>query len=108
VTNAWREAFIADEMVKEKNTKGTLTFAKRGSDTRTTQIFINLKDNPDLDEQGFAPFGTVVDGMKVVESLYSGYDEQPQHQVKEILEKGNAFLKEKFPKLDYIKKATIQ
>lgn len=109
VMAAWKDAFIMDEMVKEQNKRWTLTFAKRGSDTRTVQIFINLQDNPDLDGQGFAPFGTIVEGQKVVESLYDGYGEEPSGASgqKEILEKGNAVLKEKFPKLDYIKKAVV-
>ena len=106
VTAAWREAYISDEMVKESNKKGTITFAKRGPDTRTVQIFINLKDNPDLDEDGFAAFGKVVQGMDVVEKLYSDYGEEPKQPI--ILEKGNAYLKESFPKLDYIKTATIE
>jgi peptidyl-prolyl cis-trans isomerase A (cyclophilin A) len=109
VAAAWREAYINDEMVKESNKKGTLTFAKRGPDTRTTQIFINLKDNPDLDEDGFAAFGKVVQGMEVVAKLYSEYGEQPSSGGGQLLifEKGNDYLKEKFPKLDYIKTATI-
>jgi cyclophilin family peptidyl-prolyl cis-trans isomerase len=95
--------------VKEANKKGTLTFAKRGPDTRTTQIFINLKDNPELDEDGFAPFGRIVEGMDVLGKLYSDYGEQPSSGGGQLLifEKGNAYLKEKFPKLDYINSATL-
>ncbi|HZO16032.1 MAG TPA: peptidylprolyl isomerase [Polyangiaceae bacterium] len=105
VTAAWREAYISDEMVKESNKKGTVTFAKRGPDTRTVQIFINLKDNPDLDEDGFAAFGKVIAGMDVIAKLYSDYGEEPKQPL--ILEKGNTYLKEQFPKLDYINTATI-
>jgi peptidyl-prolyl cis-trans isomerase A (cyclophilin A) len=110
VSAAWRSATILDEQVKETNKKGYITFAKGGPDSRTTQLFISLKDNEGLDKMGFPPLGKVVEGMAVVESLYSGYDEAPSRQAggqAAIQQNGNAHLKREFPNLDYIKSATI-
>jgi cyclophilin family peptidyl-prolyl cis-trans isomerase len=109
VSQVWREATIDDEMARQPNKRGTVTFARRGSDTRSAQVFVNLKDNAELDDKGFPPFGEVVDGMKVVDSLHDGYGEQPSigGGTEQILARGNAYLKEKFPKLDYIRKAKV-
>jgi peptidyl-prolyl cis-trans isomerase A (cyclophilin A) len=112
VNNVWRNARIAPDPVKQSNKKGFITFAMGGSpDTRTTQVFINLANNARLDASGFAPFGEVTTGMAVVEKLFTGYGEgapggsgPPQGRVQM---EGNAFLKKDFPKLDYVKTATI-
>ena len=101
----WKDKEISDDPVTQSNTKGTLTFASRGPDTRTCQLFINLADNARLDDLGFAPFAKVVEGMPVVEKITSQYGERPQQGL--IQEQGNAYLKKSFPKLDYIKKASI-
>jgi peptidyl-prolyl cis-trans isomerase A (cyclophilin A) len=106
VNEVWRAAQITDDPVVESNKKGTVTFAKTNrANTRTTQIFINLKNNSRLDTQGFAPFGKVVDGMDVVEKLYSGYGQTPSQP--RIQAEGNTYLEAEFPKLDYIKAASV-
>jgi len=112
VSAVWRESTIPDDPVKQSNTRGMVSFATAGPNTRTTQVFINFGDNSSLDSQGFAPFGQVVSGMNVVDSIYSGYGEgAPRGRGPDqgrIQTEGNAYLVEKFPKLDYVKKATIE
>jgi peptidyl-prolyl cis-trans isomerase A (cyclophilin A) len=105
VNKAWENAKIQDDPVKESNHAGTLTFATAGPNTRTTQLFINLAENPRLDAMGFAPFGTITSGMDVVQKIYAGYGEQPDQG--EITEKGKAYLDKNFPKLDLIKATVI-
>ena len=108
----WREAAIPDDAVKQSNTRGMVSFATAGPGTRTTQVFINFGDNASLDGQGFSPFGQVVSGMDVVDSIYGGYGEgAPRGRGPDqgrIQTEGNAYLVEAYPKLDYIKKATIE
>jgi cyclophilin family peptidyl-prolyl cis-trans isomerase len=109
----WKTATIQDDPVKQSNKRGFVTFAKSGApNSRSTQIFINFKDNSSLDKSGFAPFGEVTAGMDVVDKLYSGYGEgAPSGRGPEqgkIQAEGNAYLNKDFPKLDYIKKATIE
>jgi peptidyl-prolyl cis-trans isomerase A (cyclophilin A) len=106
VSAHWREMNIPDDAVHEKNLRGYLTYAMGGRDTRTTQVFINLVDNVSLDAQGFSPFGRVIDGMNVVDSLYSGYGETPQQDL--IQTQGNEYLKSQFPLMDYVKTAKIE
>jgi len=107
VAGAWSHATIHDDPVKQSNIRGTLTFATAGPNTRTTQIFINFGDNSSLDKQGFSSFGEVVEGMDVVDKLYSGYGEQVTNLQGEIETRGNDFLKVRFPNLDSIKSAVI-
>lgn len=111
ISQLWREARIEDDPVKESNRKGSITFATAGPNTRTTQLFINLKDNLRLDGMGFAPFGRVVEGMDVVEALYSGYGEAAPRgrgpAQGQIVAQGNAYLEADFPKLDFIKSTTV-
>src|SRR5688500_14591289 len=111
VSTKWQEAKIKDDPVKEGNKRGRITFATAGPNTRTTQLFINLKDNGNLDGMGFAAFGEVVEGMDVVDQLFKGYGEgAPQGRGPaqgKVQERGNAYLEDKFPKLDGIVKASI-
>jgi peptidyl-prolyl cis-trans isomerase A (cyclophilin A) len=101
----WREASITDDPVTQSNKRGFITFATRGPNSRTTQVFINFADNSRLDRQGFAPFGQVVSGMEVVDKINAQYGEQPEQG--RIQEEGNAYLAREFPKLDVIQKASI-
>lgn len=105
VTKVWREARIQDDPVVQSNKRGTLVFATAGPNTRTTQLFINYADNARLDTMGFAPFGTVVEGMDVVDKIYPGYRESPQQDL--ITNQGDAYLKANFPLMDKIKVAQI-
>ncbi len=106
INEAWEARKINDDKVIETNVRGTLTFASDGKDTRTHQLFINLKDNSkNLDSDGFAPLGKVVEGMSVVDSIYSGYGETVNYHLVATL--GNSYLKRMFPKIDYIKTVKI-
>lgn len=111
VDSAWRAHPIPDDSVRRTNARGTLTFASAGEDTRTTQLFVNLSDNPRLDGMGFAPVGEVVEGMAVVDSLYAGYGEGAPRgrgpSQARIMEEGNAYLEESFPELDHVERARI-
>lgn len=111
VTRTMGSANIKDDAVTQSNKKGTITFATAGPNTRTTQVFINLGDNARLDGMGFAPFGKVIEGMDVVEQLYSGYGEGAPHgngpDQGRVRSLGNKYLEASFPKLDGIKKASV-
>jgi peptidyl-prolyl cis-trans isomerase A (cyclophilin A) len=111
ISAAWREANIPDDPVKQSNGRGFVTFATAGPNTRTTQVFINYADNQALDAMGFAPFGRVVSGMNVIDALYGGYGEgapQGQGPAQGLIQRqGNSYLMQDFPKLDFIKSATI-
>lgn len=108
---AWRDRRIADDPVRQSNTRGMVSYAMAGPRTRTTQVFINFGDNSQLDGMGFAPFGRVIEGMDVVDRLYAGYGEGaprgPGPDQGRIQTEGNAYLARQFPKLDYIKRASI-
>ena len=111
VAKKWHDDTIRDDPVVESNVRGTLSFATAGPNTRTTQLFINLSDNTRLDGMGFSPIGRVSEGFDVAESFYAGYGEgAPQGRGPnqgEIRARGNEYLREVFPKLDYINAATI-
>jgi peptidyl-prolyl cis-trans isomerase A (cyclophilin A) len=105
VQKKWRDNPIKDDPVTVSNVRGSVCYATAGANTRTTQLFINLGDNSRLDKLGFAPFGKITEGMDVVDKITSQYGEKPNQG--QIQERGNEYLKEDFPKMDYIKKATI-
>ena len=112
IDKLWMQANIKDDPVKQSNKRGYVTYATAGPGTRTTQVFINFGDNASLDKQGFAPFGEVTTGMNVVDKFYNGYGEgAPQGAGPSqgtMHSQGNAYLTKSFPKLDYIKTATIE
>jgi peptidyl-prolyl cis-trans isomerase A (cyclophilin A) len=105
VAAAWDHAYLVDDRVTQSNKRGTLTFATAGPNTRTTQIFINYSDNTSLDGQGFAPFGTVIEGMDLVDKFFAGYGESPDQG--RITAQGKAYLDKSFPNLDRIVNAVV-
>jgi peptidyl-prolyl cis-trans isomerase A (cyclophilin A) len=111
LSGVWRDFAIPDDSVKQSNTRGMVTFAKAGPNSRTTQVFISYRDNSGLDRDGFAPFGRVIQGMEVVDQLHSGYGDSPPGgrgpTQTRIRNEGNAYLERDFPQLDFVKKATI-
>ncbi len=109
VSAAWENANVKDEPVTQTNKRGCLTYAKTSMpNTRSTQIFINLKDNAGLDGQGFSPFGYVdARGMKVVDMLYDQYGDAGGPDQEQISKQGKPYLDKGWPKLDSIKTATL-
>jgi peptidyl-prolyl cis-trans isomerase A (cyclophilin A) len=111
ISKAWKDSHIADDAVAQSNTRGQVTFATAGPNTRTTQVFINFGNNARLDTSGFSPFGTVVSGMEVVDSLYAGYGEGAPRGAgpdqDRIEAEGNAYLEKSYPLLDAVKTARI-
>ena len=112
VQAAWDTATIKDDAVHESNRRGTVSFATAGPNSRTTQFFINLRDNRGFDRIGSVPFGQVTSGLDIVEALYSGYGDGPPRgrgpDQGQIRTQGNVYLAKDFPKLDYVRKATIE
>ena len=107
VSEAWSRATIPPDRARLSNTRGRVTFAMGAlANSRTTQVFINLSDNSDLDIDGFAPFGEIMSSMMLVERIYSKYGEGPDQS--RILREGNGFLIKHLPRLDYIRKTTIE
>jgi peptidyl-prolyl cis-trans isomerase A (cyclophilin A) len=106
VNKAWENANLKDEPVTQSNKRGMVTFAKTSQpNSRSTQMYINFGDNAGLDPQGFAPFGTVTEGMDVVDKIYSGYGERPEQD--KITSEGDAYVAKNFPMIDKIKLAKI-
>lgn len=113
ISPAWRNARIGVDPVKQSNKPMFISFAMGGTpDTRTTQVFINFGNNANLDAMGFAPFGEVIEGKEVVNKIHTGYGEgAPRGKGPDqgrTQAEGNAYLMKEFPKLDFIKKATIE
>lgn len=109
----WDKRPIPDEPVKTENLKGTISYARDGMSSRTSQLFINLKDNYKLDTinynglRGFPPVGKIISGFEVIESLFGGYGFEPANHQDSVMIYGNDYLKKKFPELDYIIEASI-
>ena len=111
INAAWRAARITDDPVVESNVRGSVSFATSGPNSRTTQIFINFVDNVNLDDMGFSPVGRVVEGMEVVDQLYSDYGEGPPRGTgpyqAQMHAQGNEYLDAEYPDLDHIIAARI-
>ena len=105
VNQRWDDTPLPDDPATQSNARGTIVFTNQGPNTRAHQMFINLGPNKRLDTQGFTPFGRVVSGMEVADSIYAGYGERPVQQLIQTL--GNSYLARMFPKLDYIKSARL-
>jgi peptidyl-prolyl cis-trans isomerase A (cyclophilin A) len=109
IQQVWGRTTFRDDPVKESNRRGYVSFAKSAApNSRSTQLFINFVDNTPLDAQGFAPIGRVVTGMDIVDKLYAGYGRNNVPDQSRISNEGNAYLQAQYPRLDYIKKATIE
>jgi cyclophilin family peptidyl-prolyl cis-trans isomerase len=102
----WQKVPLKDEKVVKSNLLGWVGFAANGADSRTTQVYINLKDNKSLDVQGFPPFGEVSRGIGGLARIYGGYGDKPTEP--RILQGGAAYLKRSFPLMDYVVKAVIE
>lgn len=113
VNTQWGIHKIPDEIVKQSNDSMTISFARGGVESRTTQIFINMKNNPRLDSldysgvKGFPVIAKITNGMETVHKFYSNYGPEPARKQSIIYAKGNTYLKKEYPKLDYIIKAYI-
>jgi len=111
LNDVWRNASIKDDAPKQSNTPGRITFATRGPDTRTVQLFINFGNNGRLDGMGFSPFGEVVSGMDIVNKLYNGYGEgAPRGKGPDqgrLQSEGNTYLRAEFGQMDYLVSADI-
>ena len=112
VAAAWRHEAMPDDSVRRSNTRGLVSYAMTGPNTRTTQLFINLADNSRLDAEGFAPIGRVVEGMDAVDRLYAGYGEDAGGGMRggkqgPIFEGGNAYLDRAYPLLDKLIRARV-
>jgi imidazolonepropionase-like amidohydrolase/cyclophilin family peptidyl-prolyl cis-trans isomerase len=113
IAKAWRGKNIADDPPKQSNTRGTVAFAFAVPNGRTTQVFINLRDNSAThDKEPFVPIGRVILGMEVADRLYSGYGETSGSGIRAgkqqpLFDKGNAYLLTNFPRLDFIRQAII-
>jgi cyclophilin family peptidyl-prolyl cis-trans isomerase len=112
ISNVWRERTIPDDPRRESNVRGTIAYAFATPNGRTTQIFINLRDNSAThDQEPFVPFGRIIEGMDVADALNAEYGEAAGGGIRAgkqapLFEKGNVWLKENFPRLDYIIRAT--
>jgi peptidyl-prolyl cis-trans isomerase A (cyclophilin A) len=113
LNNRWSDVKLKDESVIKSNDSMTISFARGGKESRTTQIFINMKNNPRLDKldyggvKGFPVIAKIINGMENVHKFYADYGPKPAKEQGQIYAKGNTYLKENYPKLDYVTKAYI-
>lgn len=107
----WRDELLMDDRLIQSNERGTIAFAKAGPNSRTTEVFVNYEDNPELDDRGFTPFGRVVEGMETVDAFHAGYGDGPPRgegpYALQAQAQGNAYLDAEFPELDRILRATV-
>lgn len=113
LANLWGSITLKADPVKQSNVRGTLSYAQFKPTDRSTNIFINLRDSPNLDTLGFTPIARVIEGMDVVDSLYSAYgdlpiSDPPLGDSKRMYREGNKYLDEKYPKMDRIIRVTIR
>jgi peptidyl-prolyl cis-trans isomerase A (cyclophilin A) len=106
VNDVWKSRDMTDDPVKQSNLRGYVSYAMGGPNTRSTQLFINKRDNSRLDAMGFAPIGIVVEGMHVIDALYTGYGEGPPYgggpDQDRVMREGNRYLNRFYPQLDSI------
>ncbi len=112
IAKIWQHDAMPDDPVQKSNRRGFIAYAMTGPNARTTQLYINIKDNLQQDEQGFAPIGLVMEGMEVLDSLYAEYGDTAGGGMRggkqrRLFEEGNAYLDKEFPKLDRLLKAEI-
>jgi peptidyl-prolyl cis-trans isomerase A (cyclophilin A) len=115
VNAVWHTRSVPDEPVHGSNTRGRVSYARGGPNTRGTQLYVNLADNPRLDTTstfGFPPIGEVTEGMAVVDSMYAGYSCRrgsvgtcPSQD--SIQTQGNGYLVRAYPLLDFIRQARV-
>jgi cyclophilin family peptidyl-prolyl cis-trans isomerase len=112
IAQRWRNRTIPDDPLREPNLRGTLAYAFKDPNGRSTQVFINLRDNRATHDREFVPFGRIVEGLDVADALYAGYGEGPggirAGTQDPVFEGGNAYLLKTYPRLDYIVRATIR
>ena len=113
VNKVWRKLAIEDEPVQGSNAKGTISFARGGPKTRTTQMFINLNDNISLDDMpvggviGYPPIAKIISGIEVIDTFNSQYGNAPTYRQDSINVYGKPYLDRNFPGLDFIKNVRI-
>jgi cyclophilin family peptidyl-prolyl cis-trans isomerase len=112
IAQRWRNRTLPDDPLREPNVRGTLAYAFKDPNGRSTQAFINLRDNRETHDKEFAPFARVIEGMDVADALYPGYGEGPggirAGKQDPVFQGGNAYLLKTYPKLDYIVSATVR
>lgn len=115
VNAAWKDQYLSDDSPRSENTRGTFAFAMKGAtqpNTRNTQIYFNLANNARSDAEPFTILGRVIEGMSVLDSLYSGYGENSGSGVRQgrqgpLVEGGNVYMDREFPLLDRIRRVTV-